>query len=34
MTWTNVKVQNYTLVKPGGGIVDVFINGAWKKVKL
>jgi alpha-L-fucosidase 2 len=33
MTWAKGKVQNYTLVKQGGGTVDVYINGAWKKVK-
>jgi alpha-L-fucosidase 2 len=33
MTWSKGKVQNYTLVKQGGGTVDVYINGAWKKVK-
>ena len=34
MTWANGKVQNFTLVKPGGGAVEVFINGEWKKMKL
>lgn len=33
MTWANGQVKDFSLTRPGGGTVDVQVNGAWKKVK-